>query len=96
VAYTSKVITAAEALALGLVNAVVPVARLDAATDQIIAAVVGGLPLALSVKKRELDNAANSSPAQSLNTHSDDLCEAMMAYAELLAAEFHWPLGRRS
>jgi 2-(1,2-epoxy-1,2-dihydrophenyl)acetyl-CoA isomerase len=97
IAFTGKVVTAADALALGLVNAVVPVAELDAATDEIVAAVAAGPPLALSITKRELDNAADSSLAQaletealaqSLNTHSDDLREALVAYAEHRTANF--------
>jgi 2-(1,2-epoxy-1,2-dihydrophenyl)acetyl-CoA isomerase len=96
-ALTAKVIGAADALALGLVNAVVPVADLDAATGEIVDAIAAGPPVALSMTKRELDNAAHSSlaqaleaeaMAQSVNVHTDDLREAMTAFAERRTPKF--------
>jgi 2-(1,2-epoxy-1,2-dihydrophenyl)acetyl-CoA isomerase len=96
-ALTAKVIGAADALALGLVNAVVPVADLDAATGEIADAIAAGPPVALSMTKRELDNAAHSSlaqaleaeaMAQSVNVHTDDLREAMTAFAERREPKF--------
>ena len=91
IALTGKMLTAAEALALGLVNAVMPVHELDRATREIVDAVAAGPPVALSMAKRELDNAAHASLgqaleaealAQSINVQTDDLKEAMLAYAE--------------
>ncbi len=96
-AFTGKVIGATEALALGLVNAVVPPADLDTATAGIVDAIAAGPPLALSMTKRELDNAAQASLAQaleaealaqSLNVHTDDLREALIAYAERRSPNF--------
>ncbi len=96
-AFTGKVIGAAEALALGLVNAVVPAAELATATAATVDAIAAGPPLALSMTKRELDNAAQASLAQaleaealaqSLNVHTDDLREALVAYAERRSPNF--------
>ena len=90
-ALTGKMISAVDALALGLVNAVMPVDELDRATGEIVDAVAAGPPIALSMAKRELDNAAHTSLAQaleaealaqSINVQTDDLKEALMAYAE--------------
>jgi enoyl-CoA hydratase/carnithine racemase len=96
-AFTGKVVGADEALALGLVNAVVPAAELDHATGAVVDAVAAGPPLALSMTKRELDNAAQGSLAQaleaealaqSLNAQTDDLREALMAFAERRSPKF--------
>ncbi len=90
-ALTGKMISAGEAFDLGLVNAVVPVGELDRATGEIVDAVAAGPPVALSMAKRELDNAGHASLgqaleaealAQSINVQTDDLREALMAYAE--------------
>jgi enoyl-CoA hydratase/carnithine racemase len=90
-------LSAPEALALGMVNAVVPTDRLDATTREIADAIAAGPPLALSMSKRELDNAAHTSLAQaleaealaqSLNAQTDDLKEALMAYVERRPANF--------
>ena len=91
IALTGKMISAVDALALGLVNAVTPVDELDRATEEIVDAVAAGPPVALSMAKRELDNAAHASLgqaleaealAQSINVQTDDLKEALTAYAE--------------
>ena len=90
-ALTAKIIHGPEAFALGLVNAVVPVDELDAATQEVVDAIAGGPPVALSLTKRELDNASSSSlaqaleaeaTAQSVNVQTDDMREALMAYIE--------------
>jgi enoyl-CoA hydratase/carnithine racemase len=90
IAFTAKMLSATEALDLGLVNAVVPADALDAAAQEIVDTIVAGPPIALSMTKRELNNAANSSLAQALevealaqsvNVHTDDLKEALMAFA---------------
>jgi 2-(1,2-epoxy-1,2-dihydrophenyl)acetyl-CoA isomerase len=97
ITFTGRMLGAPEALALGMVNAVVPTDQLDAATSQIADAIAAGPPLALSMSKRELDNAAQTSLAQaleaealaqSLNAQSDDLKEALMAYVERRPANF--------
>ena len=69
----------------------VPVDELDAATQEVVDAIAGGPPVALSLTKRELDNASSSSlaqaleaeaTAQSVNVQTDDMREALMAYIE--------------
>ncbi len=96
-AFTGRIVAGPEALALGLVNAVVPEAELDTATEAIVAAIAAGPPLALSMSKRELDNAGQASLsqaleaealAQSLNTKTEDLPEAMLAYVERRTPNF--------
>jgi 2-(1,2-epoxy-1,2-dihydrophenyl)acetyl-CoA isomerase len=97
ITFTGRVFGAAEALALGMVNAVVPTDQLDVATQEIIDAIAAGPPLALSSSKRELDNAGQTSLAQALetealaqsvNAQTDDMREALMAYAERRPANF--------
>ena len=89
-----------EAFELGLVNAVVPADELDDATSAIVEQIAAGPPVALSMTKRELDNASMSSLAhaleiealaQSVNVHTDDLREALLAFVERRPAVF---LGR--
>jgi enoyl-CoA hydratase/carnithine racemase len=96
-ALTAKVVSGPEAFALGLVNAVVPAAELDDATREVVDAVASGPPIALSLTKRELDGASGTSLAQaleveslaqSLNVHTDDMREALLAYVERRAPEF--------
>ena len=82
---------AARADRLGIVNAVVPAAELDAAVAQLAERIAAGPPLALSMTKRMLDHAAASSLAQALETEAlaqnvnlgaSDLVEGMTAFAE--------------
>jgi 2-(1,2-epoxy-1,2-dihydrophenyl)acetyl-CoA isomerase len=96
-AFTGKFIGAADALALGLVNAVVPAGELDSAAGEIAEAIAAGPPLALSMTKRELDNAAHASLAQALeaealaqsvNAQTEDLREALLAFAERRPPKF--------
>ncbi|HKE73054.1 MAG TPA: enoyl-CoA hydratase-related protein [Acidimicrobiales bacterium] len=90
-AFTARMLSGAEAHELGFVNAVVPAADLDAAVDELVATVAAGPPLALSITKRQLDNAAGSSLAQALevealaqtvNAGTADLREALTAFVE--------------
>jgi len=90
-AFTAKMISGTEAFELGLVNAVVPAAELDDATNAVVATIAAGPPIALASTKRELDNASASSLAhalevealaQSVNVKTDDLREALVAYME--------------
>ena len=90
-ALTARIVHGPEAFAMGLVNAVVPVAELDAATQEVVDLIAGGPPVALSLTKRELDNASASSlahaleteaAAQSVNVQTDDMREALVAYME--------------
>ena len=97
IALTARMISGPEAYELGLVNAVVPADELDSATQAVVDAIAGGPPVALSLTKRELDNAASSSlahaleleaAAQSVNVQTDDMREALMAYIERRPANF--------
>jgi enoyl-CoA hydratase/carnithine racemase len=97
ITFTGRVFSASEALSLGMVNAVVPTDQLDVVTLEIVDAIAAGPPLALSSSKRELDNAAHTSLAQaletealaqSINAQTDDLREALMAYAERRPSNF--------
>jgi enoyl-CoA hydratase/carnithine racemase len=97
ITFTGRVFGAAEALALGMVNAVVPTDQLDPVTQEIIDAIAAGPPLALTSSKRALDNAAHTSLAQALetealaqsvNAQTDDVKEALMAYAERRPTNF--------
>jgi enoyl-CoA hydratase/carnithine racemase len=96
-AYTAAMLSGPEALDRGFVNAVVPAAELDGAVADLVATIVAGPPLALSMTKRQLDGAASSSLAQALeveslaqtvNVHTDDLREALLAYVERRPAGF--------
>jgi 2-(1,2-epoxy-1,2-dihydrophenyl)acetyl-CoA isomerase len=96
-ALTAKVVSAQEAFGLGLVNAVVPADELDAATAEVVEVIAGGPPVALSITKRELDNASGSSLAQALeaealaqsvNVQTEDMREAMVAWFERRAPTF--------
>ncbi len=88
--FTGKMFSGNEAFELGLVNATVPSGDLDVAAREIVDTIAAGPPIALSMAKRELDNASTMSLAQALevealaqsvNVHTDDLREALIAYA---------------
>jgi enoyl-CoA hydratase/carnithine racemase len=90
-AFTGKMLSGLEASALGLVNAVVPPAELDAAVEEIAGTIAAGPPIALSMTKRQLDNTAIGSLAQALevealaqtvNAGTADLREALIAFME--------------
>jgi 2-(1,2-epoxy-1,2-dihydrophenyl)acetyl-CoA isomerase len=96
-ALTARMVPGPEAYDLGLVNRVVAVAELDATTAELADAIAAGPPLALSMTKRELDNAGSSSLvqaletealAQSVNVGTEDIREAMTAYVERRPPEF--------
>jgi enoyl-CoA hydratase/carnithine racemase len=97
IALTAKMMSGTEAHELGFVNAAVPAGELDAAVADVVATIAGGPPVALSMTKRELDNASTSSLAQALetealaqsvNVHTDDMREAFLAYVERRPPEF--------
>jgi len=90
-AFTAKMISGPEALEMGLVNAVVPAVELDDVVQELVDTIAAGPPIALSSTKRELDNVSTLSLAQALeietlaqsvNTQTDDLREALLAYVE--------------
>ena len=96
-AFTAEMVSGERALELGLVNAVVPAAELDDAVATIAASIAAGPPIALSMTKRELDHAGSGSLAQALeaealaqtvNTRTDDMVEALTAYAERRTPNF--------
>jgi enoyl-CoA hydratase/carnithine racemase len=90
-AFTARMVVGTEAVALGLVNAAVPAEELDEAVRAVADTIAAGPPTALATTKRELDHAGTASLAQaleaealgqSLNAQSEDLREALAAYAE--------------
>ncbi len=96
-ALTAEMMDAARAAELGFVNAVLPPDKLDAAVAAVVERIAAGPPLALSMTKRMLDNAASSSLAQALETEaiaqnvnlaSQDMAEAFRAFREKRAPVF--------
>jgi 2-(1,2-epoxy-1,2-dihydrophenyl)acetyl-CoA isomerase len=95
--FTAEMLTAERADRLGLVNAVVPADELDAAVDELANRIAAGAPMAISMTKRMLDNAAHSALAQALeaeavaqnvNLSTDDMAEAFLAFSEKRAPDF--------
>lgn len=96
-ALTAEMMDAARAAELGFVNAVLPTDELDAAVVKVVDRIAAGPPLALSMTKRMLDNAARSSLdqaleteaiAQNVNLRSKDMAEAFVAFREKRAPVF--------
>jgi 2-(1,2-epoxy-1,2-dihydrophenyl)acetyl-CoA isomerase len=96
-AFTAEMVSGARALELGFVNAVTTPSELDTEVAGIAATIAAGPPVALSMTKRELDNAGSGSLAQALeaealaqnvNVHTEDLGEAMTAFMERRAPDF--------
>jgi enoyl-CoA hydratase/carnithine racemase len=96
-AFTARMLSGTEAFELGLVNAAVPAAELDDAVRELVDTIAAGPPIALSMTKRELDNASTSSLAQALevealaqnvNVHTEDMREAMLAFVERRPPKF--------
>ena len=96
-AFTADVIDAETALEIGFVNEMVAVDELDKAVDEIALQVAAGPPIALSMTKRLLDNAAGASlgqaleaegTAQTVNFGTDDLREALAAFTEKRVPQF--------
>ena len=90
-AFFADIVSAPEALAMGLVNRVVPAAELDAFVDDWAARLAAGPPLALSMTKKllneglgmSLDQALeNEGMAQTVNFGTADTAEAMQAFLE--------------
>jgi 2-(1,2-epoxy-1,2-dihydrophenyl)acetyl-CoA isomerase len=91
IALTAEMMNAQRADQLGLLNGVVPTDQLDAKVAEVAASIAAGPPIALSITKRMLTNAANTSLAsaletetlaQNVNVGTADMAEAMMAYHE--------------
>jgi 2-(1,2-epoxy-1,2-dihydrophenyl)acetyl-CoA isomerase len=90
-AFTARMFSGTEAFELGLVNAAVPAAELDGAVRELAGTIAAGPPVAISMSKRALDNAWTSSLAQALevealaqsvNVHTEDLKEGMIAFIQ--------------
>jgi 2-(1,2-epoxy-1,2-dihydrophenyl)acetyl-CoA isomerase len=90
-AFTARMFSGSEAAELGLVNGAVPAGELDAVVAEVADTIAGGPPIALTMAKRQLDNATTSSLvqaleletlAQSVNVHTDDLREALTAFVQ--------------
>src|SRR5262245_46892910 len=95
-AFSAEMMDAARALELGFVNAVFPAAELDARVAAVVERIAAGPPIALSMTKRMLDNAASSSLAHALETEAiaqnvnlatQDMAEAFDAFREKRAPE---------
>ena len=65
-AFTAEMMDAERADQLGFVNAVMPADELDAAVADMAQRIASGPPIALSMTKRQLDNAAHSSLAPAM------------------------------
>jgi 2-(1,2-epoxy-1,2-dihydrophenyl)acetyl-CoA isomerase len=96
-ALTGDTIDAERAERIGFVNTVVPVDELDDEVGQLATKLASGPPIALSLTKRMLDNAATASLAQALETEvlaglvnleTDDMREALTAFREKRPAVF--------
>ncbi|MEZ5167018.1 MAG: enoyl-CoA hydratase-related protein [Acidimicrobiales bacterium] len=94
---TARMVDAAEARELGLVNTVVPADELDAATNEVVATIAGGPPIALAMTagRSTTPVACRCSPGPrdrgagaGVNVHTDDMLEAMMAWVERRTPEF--------
>jgi enoyl-CoA hydratase/carnithine racemase len=94
---TSKVVAAAEAERIGLVNRVAPAAELEAATERLAGELLACAPLAVGLAKRVLDGASKPAlaaslehevTAQSVCARSEDFAEGARALAERRAPAF--------
>lgn len=90
-AFFAEVISAEDAMAIGIVNRVVPATELDAVAAGWAERLAAGPPMALSLTKRMLNDAYAVSMAQALeaearaqvlNFHADDFREAVAAFLE--------------
>jgi enoyl-CoA hydratase/carnithine racemase len=96
-AYFAEILSAPEALEMGLVNRVLPDDELDAFVDDWAFRLSKGPPLALSMTKRLLHEGSRSSMAdalenearcQTVNFSTEDTTEAMRAFAEKRDPDF--------
>jgi len=97
-AFFADIISAKEAVDLGIVNRVVPVAEIDAFVDDWARRLAAGPPLALSMTKKLLNQSLsvtveqaleNEAQAQTVNFFTADTAEAMLAFAEKRDPVFH-------
>lgn len=96
-ALLAPIIDAAEAERIGLVNAVVPAAELDALVGEWAATLAAGPPIALAQTKALLERSATSTlaealaaeaAAQTVNFGTDDTREAIAAFIQKRPPEF--------
>ena len=94
---TGDIISANQALALGLVNRVVPFEELDSTVNAMAARLAGAAPIALQKIKQGLNHGQNSDLASALEFeavnqdacfHSDDFMEGVKAFLEKRKASF--------
>jgi 2-(1,2-epoxy-1,2-dihydrophenyl)acetyl-CoA isomerase len=90
-AFTARMVEGPEAYEIGFVNGVVPADDLDKTVDEVAQTIAAGPPVALSLSKRQLNGASTMSLAQALeveaisqsvNSTTEDMREAMMAWFE--------------
>ena len=90
-AFFADIVSAKEALEVGLVNRVVPAGELDAVVDDWARRLAAGPPLALSMTKTMLNNAfavsmdqalEDESRCQAVNFGTADTAEAMAAFLQ--------------
>ena len=96
-ALLAEVIDAAEADRIGLVNRIIPDDELDVHVDDVVARIVAGPPLALSMSKARLNHGVETSMSQALeaeaasqaaNFGTEDSREAGRAWIEKRSPEF--------
>ena len=96
-AFTAAEYDADVAREIGFVNEVVAADELESATADLVARIVAGPPLALSMSKRLLDHAAQrtleqaveaETLAQNVNFTTADVAEAARAFGERRSADF--------
>ena len=96
-AFTAAEYDADAAREIGFVNEVVAADELESATADLVARIVAGPPLALSMSKRLLDHAAQrtleqaveaETLAQNVNFTTADVAEAARAFGERRSADF--------
>ena len=89
--FTARVIDAANAERIGLVNAVCPKAELDAHVADVAASMAALAPLTLRAAKLAVDDPHSPTTADAVRRcyHSDDYAEGIRAHTEKRAPAFN-------